>query len=49
MKDNMEHFKKVVKSQLSLPILVPEEVAVLNAALCDMELSISLVCTISKM
>ncbi|KAK4015245.1 hypothetical protein OUZ56_030228 [Daphnia magna] len=42
MKDNMEHFKKVVKSQLSLPILVPEEVAVLNAALCDMELSISL-------
>ncbi|EFX69753.1 hypothetical protein DAPPUDRAFT_328807 [Daphnia pulex] len=44
MKDNMEHFKKVVKSQVSLPILVPEEISVLNAALCDMELSICLCC-----
>ncbi|EFX84559.1 hypothetical protein DAPPUDRAFT_238980 [Daphnia pulex] len=43
MKDNMEHFKKVVKSQVSLPILVPEEISVLNAALCDMELSICLI------
>ena len=36
MKDNIDHFKEVVKSQLSLPILLQEEVAVLNAALCDM-------------
>lgn len=33
MKDNMEHFKEVVKSQLSLPILLPEEVAVLSTLL----------------
>jgi hypothetical protein len=29
--------------QLLLPILFPEEISVLNAAMCDMELSICLV------
>jgi hypothetical protein len=38
MKDTMEHFKEVVKSKLSFPILLSEEVAVLNTALCNMEL-----------
>lgn len=43
MKDNMDHFKKIVDSQLKLPIHIPKELAVLNAALGDLELSVCLV------
>ena len=43
MKDNMDHFKKVLDSQLKLPIQNPEDLSVLNAALADIELSVCLV------
>ena len=43
MKDNIDHFKKVLDSQLKLPIQNPEDLSVLNAALADIELSVCLV------
>lgn len=43
IRENLDHFKSVVKSQLTLPLNLPEEVGVLNTALIDVELSISLV------
>lgn len=43
IRENLDHFKNVVKSQLTLPLSLPEEVSVLNTALIDLELSISLV------
>jgi|688.fasta_scaffold576651_2 hypothetical protein len=43
MKDNMDHFKKVLDSQLKLPIQNPEDLSVLNASLADIELSVCLV------
>jgi hypothetical protein len=43
IKDNIDHFKKVLDSQLKLPIQNPEDLSVLNAALADIELSVCLV------
>jgi len=42
--DNYEHFRMVVHDNLSLPLTDPENVPVLNNALLDMKLSVSLVC-----
>lgn len=41
--DHHTHFRKIVKDNLSLPITDPDQVVVLNNALHDKELSISLV------
>jgi len=41
--DNYEHFRTVVHDNLSLPLTDPENVPVLNNALLDMRLSVSLV------
>ena len=41
--DYLGHFRKVVNSQLKLPITSPEEVSILNSALLGVELSVSLV------
>jgi len=41
--DNYEHFRTVVNDNLTLPLTDPENVPVLNNALLDMRLSVSLV------
>ncbi len=43
VREHLGHFRRVVNSQLRLPINLPEEVYVLNSALLDVELSLSLV------